>query len=64
MSVLSQRETEVLRLVDQGYIAKEIAEMLHISLTTVITHNKNIIKKLNARNITHAISIAHRMGFF
>lgn len=39
---LSAREIEVLRLVTKGLINKEIADKLHISLTTVISHRKNI----------------------
>lgn len=37
---LSAREIEVLRLVTKGLINKEIADKLHISLTTVISHRK------------------------
>lgn len=51
-SVLSLRETEVLRLVVQGYINKEIADKLNISLTTVITHRKNITEKLGIKSVS------------
>lgn len=47
--MLSQRETEVLRLVASGLINKEIAEKLHISLQTVLTHRKHISEKLEIR---------------
>ena len=40
---LSSREVEVAILLAKGHINKEIADQLHISLTTVITHRKNII---------------------
>ena len=43
---LSAREIEVLRLVTKGLINKEIADKLHISLTTVISHRKNITEKV------------------
>jgi regulator of cell morphogenesis and NO signaling len=44
---LSEREKEVVTLVVQGLINKEIAEKLHLSLHTVIAHRKNIARKLN-----------------
>lgn len=48
-SPLSQRELDVLRLVATGLINKEIAERLNISLQTVLTHRKNISRKLGIR---------------
>ncbi len=47
---LSAREVEVLILVAQGFKNKEIAERLHISLTTVISHRKNITDKLGIKS--------------
>lgn len=47
---LSQREIDVLRLVALGYINKEIADELSISLNTVLTHRKNITAKLGIRS--------------
>lgn len=44
---LSEREKEVVTLVVQGLINKEIADKLHLSLHTVIAHRKNIARKLN-----------------
>ena len=44
--ILSDREIEVMSLIVQGYINKEIADRLNIGLTTVITHRKNIMDKL------------------
>ena len=51
-SPLSARETEVLALVVKGYINKEIADHLYISLPTVITHRKNICDKLHLRSVS------------
>lgn len=48
---LSIREVEVLRLIVRGFINKEIAERLHISLTTVISHRKNITEKLGIKSV-------------
>lgn|SRR5574344_275339 len=49
--ILSPREIEVLRLIVCGLINKEIAERLNISLSTVITHRKNIIDKLGMKSV-------------
>ena len=49
--LLSSREKEVLALVVKGYINKEIADMLSISVATVIFHRNNISTKLGTRSI-------------
>ncbi|NOY95056.1 MAG: hypothetical protein GXO81_01525 [Chlorobi bacterium] len=49
---LSERETEVLRLVARGYANKEIAARLFISVHTVISHRKNITEKLGIKSIS------------
>jgi two-component system response regulator NreC len=46
---LTPRETEVLRLVAQGYTSQQIAESLSISVTTVETHRAHIMEKLGLR---------------
>lgn len=48
---LSQREQDVLKLLVKGYINKEIAQQLNISLTTVIFHRNNISEKLQTRSL-------------
>lgn len=45
--ILSSREKEILRLVGEGKSSQEIADALTIGKSTVDTHRKNIIKKLN-----------------
>ncbi len=49
---LSPREVEVLVLIVRGLINKEIADRLNISLTTVISHRKNITDKLGIRSVS------------
>ncbi|MBS7237535.1 MAG: response regulator transcription factor [Prevotellaceae bacterium] len=48
---LTPREIEVLHEIVTGHINKEIADKLNISLTTVITHRKNIMEKLHAKSV-------------
>lgn len=51
-NVLSHRETDVLRLVASGMINKQIADALHISINTVLTHRKNITAKLGIKSVS------------
>lgn len=48
---LTEREIEVLGYIAQGYINKEIADHMDISITTVITHRKNIVNKLGIKSV-------------
>lgn len=47
--ILSKREKEILQLIGEGKTSQEIADTLFIGKTTVDTHRKNIIKKINTR---------------
>jgi len=49
---LTNRETEILKLIVQGYLNKEIAEELNISHNTVLTHRKNIISKTGIKTVS------------
>jgi DNA-binding CsgD family transcriptional regulator len=49
---LSAREQDVLKLVSLGHSNKEIADMLYISIHTVISHRKNITEKLGIKSIS------------
>ena len=60
---LSMREIEVLSLVARGFINKEIADKLNISLTTVITHRKNITKKLGIKSVSGLTIYAVMRGY-
>jgi DNA-binding CsgD family transcriptional regulator len=51
-SLLSERETEVLKLVALGYTNHEIADKLFISKHTVISHRKNITSKLGIKTVS------------
>ncbi len=62
-SKLSQREIEVLTLIVKGYINKEIADRLNLSLSTVITHRRNITEKLNRKSVGALTVYAVTHGF-
>lgn len=52
---ISQRELDVLRLVAMGFLNKEIADKLNISMNTVLTHRKNITAKLGIKTVSGLI---------
>ncbi|HEX6288355.1 MAG TPA: response regulator transcription factor [Herpetosiphonaceae bacterium] len=60
--VLTERETEVLRLMAVGQANKEIARTLHIGEKTVKTHVSNILGKLGVQSRTQAALYAVRIG--
>src|ERR1700688_217195 len=59
---LTARELEVLSLIRDGYRNKQIADQLAIAETTVNFHVKNLVAKLQAKDRTHAVTIALRRG--
>lgn len=61
--VLSDREIEVLSLIVQGFINKEIADRLCIGLSTVVTHRRNIMEKLGARSVATLTIYAVTHGY-
>lgn len=60
---LSPREIEVLVLLTKGLINKEIADKLNISLTTVISHRKNITEKLGIKSVSGLAIYAVMHGY-
>ncbi len=59
---LTDRETDVLRLLAQGQSNQEIARSLSISATTVRSHVSNILLKLGVANRTQAALAAQERG--
>jgi DNA-binding NarL/FixJ family response regulator len=55
-TILTKRETEIIRYLAKGLLYKEIGARSSISIETVKKHSKNIYKKLNARNRTEAVN--------
>ncbi len=59
---LTERELEILQLVAEGLLYKEIAERTHASIHTVHTHIKRIYHKLHAHGRQEAIVAARQAG--
>ena len=59
---LSKREIEILKLLSQGKLKKEIGGHLSISYATVDSHVQHIYQKLEVKNAPSAIHKAHRLG--
>jgi DNA-binding NarL/FixJ family response regulator len=59
---LSPREREIMHLMAEGGTAQDVGGQLGVSVETVRTHVRNVIRKLQARNRVHAIAIALQRG--
>jgi DNA-binding NarL/FixJ family response regulator len=60
LSMLTQREREVLRLLADGMRNEEIGRRLHIAAETARAHIRNAMRKLDADTRTHAVAMALR----
>ncbi len=61
-AIISPRELEVLTLVAKEHNTKEIASVLYLSEHTVISHRKNLLLKMNAKNTAGLIRRAFELG--
>jgi DNA-binding NarL/FixJ family response regulator len=59
---LSRREHQVLELIANGLENQEIAKQLFVSVETIRTHVKGILRKLCARDRAHAVAAAYQLG--
>lgn len=59
-SLLTEREKEILVLIAKEMNTREIAEQLFISVNTVETHRKNLIRKLKVKNVVGLALFAHK----
>lgn len=59
---LSERENDVLRLIAQGLKDAEIADQLHVSVTTVATYKRRIAKKTGLRTKLEMVAYTHQVG--
>jgi len=62
-SLLSDRESEILRLITKEYSNKQIGEKLFISERTVETHRKNIFRKTNTSSLVGLIKYAFEHNY-
>lgn len=60
MKKLSGREIELITYTARGHTAKEIARLTGLEPRTIEAYIINIRKKLNAKNIAHAVFIAYK----
>jgi len=63
-TVLTPRELEILTLLSNGLVKKEIADQLNISFATVDTHIRHIYEKLDVQNAPSAVRKAFNLGLF
>ncbi|NIP18589.1 MAG: hypothetical protein GWM87_10820 [Xanthomonadales bacterium] len=61
-SVLTPRETEVLKCLAEGHSTREVATMLSISVPTVRNHVEHMLHKLHAHSRLEAVAVARRLG--
>ena len=61
--ILTDREIEIMSLIVQGYINKEIANRLNIGLATVVTHRRNIMDKLGMKSVSALTIYAVMHGY-
>lgn len=61
---LSQRELDVIRLMLEGKLNKEIAYELSISMSTVETHRARIMQKMKAKNLAQVIKLCLQSSLF
>lgn len=59
---LSERESEILRLIAEGKSTREIADSLFISVKTVGTHKQHVLEKLNLQSTAGLIKYAIKKG--
>jgi DNA-binding NarL/FixJ family response regulator len=60
---LTNAEMEIVRLISEGLTTKEIASRKYISFHTVITHRKNIFRKLGVSSVSELLMHAIRAGW-
>ncbi len=58
----TMREIEVLQLVSDGLVNREIGERLFLSEETVKSHVRHLLAKLQARSRAHAVAVGFRRG--
>ncbi len=62
LNLLSDREREVLQLIAEGKSNKEVSQVLHVAVSTVESHRKHIMEKLDLHNTAAIVRFAVRKG--
>lgn len=57
-SILTQRESEILKMIAEGISTRDIAKKLFVSVKTIGTHKQNILEKLNLKSTTDLVKFA------
>jgi DNA-binding NarL/FixJ family response regulator len=55
---LSKREKEIIALISKGLTSQEIADTINLSVLTINTHRRNILRKLNLKNTAMVVQYA------
>jgi DNA-binding NarL/FixJ family response regulator len=58
----TMREVEVLQLISEGLVNREIGQRLFLSEETVKSHVRHLLAKLQARSRAHAVAVGFRRG--
>jgi len=61
-SELTERESEILKLIAEGVSTSEISELLFVSVKTIGTHKQHILEKLNLKTSTDIVKYAIKKG--
>ncbi len=61
-SLLGSRERQILQLLAEGHTSGEISQQLHIATTTVDSHRRNIMRKLDVHSVAELTKLAVRQG--
>lgn len=61
---LSERENQIVALILEGKLNKQIAHELSISISTVEAHRANIMQKMQAKNLAHLIKLFLQVQFY
>lgn len=59
---LTDREAQIVQLIAKGFIAKEISSLLNLSVHTIYTHRKNIMRKLELSSTSELVLYAVKTG--
>jgi two-component system NarL family response regulator len=61
-SLLGARERQILQLLAEGHTSGDIGQQLHIATTTVDSHRRNIMRKLDVHSVAELTKLAVRQG--